>query len=67
MSDEYISPQQLFSQLQSAQAMAAPTVIDVRDAGAYAAGHIPGAQHIPVDELAGRLDEIPKDHPVVPY
>ena len=62
--NEYVSPQQLYSQRQSAHA---PTVVDVRDAGAYAAGHIPGALHIPVDDLVQRMAEIPKDRPVVPY
>jgi rhodanese-related sulfurtransferase len=45
----------------------APLVIDVRGEEEYAAGHIPGALHIPADELAGRLDEIPEGQPVVPY
>jgi rhodanese-related sulfurtransferase len=44
-----------------------PTVIDVRGAEEYAAGHIPGALYIPEDELPGRLAEIPRDRPVVAY
>jgi rhodanese-related sulfurtransferase len=44
-----------------------PVVIDVRSEEEYAAGHIPGALHIPADEVATRLNEIPKDRPVVPY
>lgn len=39
-------------------------VIDVRTATEHAAGAIPGAVNIPVDELRGRLDELP-DAPVV--
>lgn len=39
----------------------APLVIDVRSAQEYAAGHVPGARNIPVDELAARLDEL-RDH-----
>jgi rhodanese-related sulfurtransferase len=35
-------------------------VIDVRDAGEYAAGHITGARHIPEAELAERLKELEK-------
>jgi len=35
-------------------------VLDVRTAGEQAAGVIPGAQRIPVDELPARLSEIPK-------
>ncbi len=34
-------------------------VLDVRPAEEYAAGHIPGAVSIPVDELAARLAELP--------
>ncbi len=42
-------------------------VLDVRPDVEYAAGHLPGAIGIPVDELAGRLDEIPADAEVVAY
>jgi len=45
----------------------APVIIDVRGEGEYAAGHIPGALHIPADELEARLDEIPKGRAVAPY
>lgn len=37
-------------------------VIDVRESGEFAAGHLPGAIHIPVTELAQRLSQIPADH-----
>lgn len=43
------------------------TVLDVRPGAEYVAGHIPGALSIPVDELAGRLAELPADVPVVAY
>lgn len=42
-------------------------VVDVRPYLEYAAGHIPGAVSIPLDELAGRLGEIPKRAEVVAY
>jgi rhodanese-related sulfurtransferase len=42
-------------------------VLDVRPGSEYAAGHIPGAVSIPIDELAGRLDEIPADQEIVAY
>ena len=44
-----------------------PTIIDVRDPAEYAAGHLPGARNIPAAELPGRLAEVPRDRPVVPY
>jgi len=42
-------------------------VIDVRDAGEYAAGHLLNAQHIPLAELDKRLGELDKlkDKPVI--
>jgi rhodanese-related sulfurtransferase len=43
------------------------TVIDVRPAEEYAAGHIPGAVSIPVEELADRLAELPLDQEIVAY
>jgi rhodanese-related sulfurtransferase len=42
-------------------------VLDVRPAHEYAAGHIPGAVSIPVDELSDRLAELPADIEVVAY
>ncbi|HXZ49033.1 MAG TPA: rhodanese-like domain-containing protein [Usitatibacter sp.] len=35
-------------------------VLDVREPGEFAAGHLPRARHIPLKELSGRLDEIGK-------
>jgi rhodanese-related sulfurtransferase len=40
-------------------------IVDVRQPGEYAAGHIPGARLIPLGELPDRLDEIPQDEHVV--
>ena len=37
-----------------------PLILDVRDAAEFAAGHIQGAKHIPVAELASRMKEIEK-------
>ncbi len=41
------------------------TVLDVRTAGEFAAGSIPGAVLIPVDELRDRIDELPEGRLVV--
>ncbi|WP_214370776.1 ArsR/SmtB family transcription factor [Pseudonocardia sp. H11422] len=45
----------------------AVTVVDVRPAEEYAAGHVPAAISIPLDELADRLAELPADVEVVAY
>ncbi|HET7800155.1 MAG TPA: rhodanese-like domain-containing protein, partial [Humibacillus xanthopallidus] len=37
----------------------------MRPAPEYAAGHLPGAVHIPLEELPQRLDELPPDREVV--
>ncbi len=42
-------------------------MIDVRPAPEYAAGHLPGAIHMPVEELTERLEELPRDREVVAY
>ncbi|MGL4554815.1 MAG: FAD-dependent oxidoreductase [Gemmataceae bacterium] len=44
-----------------------PALLDVRTASEYAGGHIPGAVNVPVDELRGRLADVPKGRPVVAY
>jgi len=43
------------------------TVIDVRDASAFAAQHIPGAINVPFASVETMLDQIPKDKPIVTY
>ena len=40
------------------------TLLDVREPDEWAAGHAPDAVHIPMGELAGRLEELPADDPV---
>ncbi|MEV6062302.1 metalloregulator ArsR/SmtB family transcription factor [Nocardia asteroides] len=42
-------------------------VLDVRPTPEYAAGHIPTAINIPVDQLADRIAEIPADIEIVVY
>ena len=46
---------------------AGATLLDVRTAGEFAGGHLDGAKNIPIDELAQRLAEVPKDKKVVVY
>ena len=42
-------------------------VLDVRPREEYAAGHLPGAVSIPLDELEERVKELPKSKQVVAY
>jgi rhodanese-related sulfurtransferase len=43
------------------------TVLDVRPAAEYAAGHIPGAVSIPIAQLEQRLAELPPDAEIAAY
>ncbi|MHB8619364.1 MAG: ArsR/SmtB family transcription factor, partial [Chloroflexota bacterium] len=43
------------------------TVLDVRPAVEYRAGHIPGARSVPLTELAAHMAELPDDLLVVAY
>jgi rhodanese-related sulfurtransferase len=43
------------------------TVIDVRPALEYEAGHIAGALSVPLEDLDERLTDLPKNRPVVAY
>lgn len=43
------------------------TLLDVRSHEEFQSGHLRGAANIPVQELALRLSEVPKNHAVVVY
>lgn len=45
----------------------AVVILDVRPGAEYAAGHLPGAVNIAVEQLADRLGELPEDREVVAY
>jgi rhodanese-related sulfurtransferase/DNA-binding HxlR family transcriptional regulator len=42
-------------------------LVDVRPAEEYAAGHIEGARSVPLEELEGRLGELPASQEIVAY
>jgi glyoxylase-like metal-dependent hydrolase (beta-lactamase superfamily II)/rhodanese-related sulfurtransferase len=58
---ELIDPEELAVRVAGAEP---PLVLDVRNAAEYAGEHIPGSLHIPYGDLAGRLDELPRDRPI---
>lgn len=43
------------------------TVIDVRDADSYMAGHIPGSLQIPLARIEGEVSYIPRGRPILTY
>jgi len=57
-----VGPLAAFAEL---DAPAPPLLIDVRSPREYAAGQLDGAVNIPWEELRGRLDEVPRDRPVI--
>jgi rhodanese-related sulfurtransferase len=44
---------------------AAPLVVDVRSASEWAAGHVTGSRHLPLDEMIARASELPRDRRIV--
>lgn len=58
-----MSPDQLAECLETGQIV----LLDVRPPEEYSAAHLPGAISIPLDELEGRLAELPQDRPIVAY
>jgi rhodanese-related sulfurtransferase len=57
-----ITPQQLAEQLKSGSDA---QIVDVREPAEVAEGMIPGATHIALGELAGRLNELDKSRTVI--
>ncbi|MFI1164619.1 ArsR/SmtB family transcription factor [Streptomyces sp. NPDC020801] len=60
---EEVGREDLLARVAAGQAV----VLDVRPAEEFAAGHIPGAISIPVEELAERVAELPEETEVVAY
>jgi len=59
------TPQVSVAELLGQTAAGATTVVDVRSATEWAAGHLPGAIHIPLGYLAERCRSLPADTPLV--
>jgi rhodanese-related sulfurtransferase len=61
---EAIDAAELRRRLEAGEAL---TLLDVRPAAEYAAGHIPTARSAPLDRLAAMLDDLPRDGEIVAY
>ncbi len=59
----HITPQKLWSSLNNGALP--PQIIDVREPGEFAGGHIPGAELIPMPKLMSRSIILPQDKPIV--
>jgi rhodanese-related sulfurtransferase len=49
-----------FAEFPPLQARKSVLVVDVRDAGSFAIGHIPGAMHVPVRDIEGQVVALKK-------
>jgi rhodanese-related sulfurtransferase len=59
---ESITAAQLEAMMNDGQAL---VILDVRTAGEFTAGHLPGAVNIPLADLSGRLGELEQDDRIV--
>jgi len=53
-----------FSEVAAAGVPDEAWLLDVREDDEWAAGHAPGARHIPLGQLSGRSAEIPQDEAI---
>ncbi len=60
---ESISPQELKASMEREN----PVVIDVRSRADYEKAHVPGAQHIHVEQIKESVPDLPKDRLIVTY
>jgi len=59
-----IAPDELSRRLKAGDA---PLLVDVRTAGEHAICALPSSKLLPLDQLPGSLDELPKDEEIVLY
>ena len=68
MSDEATAmTQQLDARTARRLADEGAPVVDVRERSEYTEGHVPGARHIPYEQLEQRLGELPRERTLVVY
>jgi hydroxyacylglutathione hydrolase len=59
--------EQLDARTAAARAAEGALLVDVRERSEWDAGHVPGAVHIPYEELRDRTHELPLDRPIIMY
>jgi hydroxyacylglutathione hydrolase len=59
--------QQLDARTAGRLAVEGAAIVDVRERSEYAAGHVPGARHIPYEQLEQRIAEVPRERTLVVY
>lgn len=57
-----IAPEALAERVRTGEA---PVIVDVREPGEYASGHIPGSRLMPLGTLGARLMDLPRDQEIV--
>ena len=62
MAIQTLTPLELQSRLSAGERL---QLIDVRSTGEYAAGHVPGAMNLPVEQAEARLDDVSRTDTVV--
>lgn len=55
------------AELRAAMIRGEATVVDVRDADSYAAGHVAGSLHIPLSFVESQVSYLPRDRMLVTY
>jgi hydroxyacylglutathione hydrolase len=59
--------EQLDARAAAARAADGAIFVDVRELSEWRAGHVPGALHVPYEQLRERAHELPLDRPIVTY
>jgi rhodanese-related sulfurtransferase len=67
MAEAAASPREVGREEAKKMIDAGAQLVDVRTDHEWEAGHIPGAVHIELPQLASRVDEIDRDRPVIFY
>jgi hydroxyacylglutathione hydrolase len=65
--DATATTQQLDARTAGRLAVDGARFVDVRERSEYEGGHVPGAQHIPYEQLEQRIGEVPRERTVVVY